>query len=123
MLAIEGSNDAPATQVPSLSRTITMGNLKDELPVPSHAPHAKSSPLRAVLLGTVALALTVASFLQFQEYRAGPGMPGTSAQATCKQADPLVPSSQLRGDLDNLYTSSPFLTQAAEWLGGAVRVP
>ncbi|EJD55092.1 carboxypeptidase S [Auricularia subglabra TFB-10046 SS5] len=105
-----------------------MGTSKEELPIPTNAPpQARRSSLRAVLLGVVALALTIASFVQFDDdsvpHKHKDHNATFSTGAACKQADPLVPSSKLRGDLDDLYASSPFLTQAAEWLGGAVRVP
>ena len=80
----------------------------------------RRSRLRAALLGFVAVALTLGSLLQFDGV---PDSDDATTAAVCGQADPLVPSSGLRSELEDLYTSSPFVNQAAEWLGGAVRIP
>ncbi|KZW02629.1 carboxypeptidase S [Exidia glandulosa HHB12029] len=75
--------------------------------------------LRAVLLGLIALALTLGSLLHRGK---APDRGDASKDALCTQADPLFPSSILRDELEGLYKSDPFVDQAAELLGGAVRI-
>ena len=75
------------------------------------------------ILATDALALTLAFGSLLLPINGAPDTADASKAPVCSQADPLYPTSVLRDHLETLYKSDVFVDQAAELLGGAVRIP
>ena len=84
----------------------------------------RPSVLPRVVLGIVVLSLALSS-LFFADWSFDALDHSVVKSNVCAQTEPLVPKAHasLAGDLDSIYDSPAFLDKAAEWLGGAVRVP
>lgn len=100
----------------------------DLLPSSSHAeqqPSKKSRLLRLFVVASITWAV-IASFRVCHRYVGDKNTETISEDAPqCPQSSALIPEkhTDLWDDLGQLIATDAFESRAAEWLGGAVRVP
>ena len=86
----------------------------------------KFSCLRKAVVTALLLASAATMYIQPQAARDlvdSLSFTSDPQSAACVQAEPLFPTHALRKELEDLFSSSTFLDQSANWLSGAVKIP